>query len=186
MGIGLTLKDISQPAVETDRHLKISGLNQAALDFFEYEPKDILGKPLFNRFLIPHDGKPAPKIQDGLQSRFLQAVPQSGMPSYFLVTCIPLDGNRRVLFLMLDVTGEFRHQRELASQQSINLVVSSITNRLLDVSYKDLRQNVEEISRTLSMFLAAEACYVCRVRPKGKHGASPAGSRLVEGRKYRN
>ena len=166
----MAVESCSLPAIETNRHLIISGLNQPALALFGHAAKEMVGQALFGRFLLPHDGKPSPKQEDGLGSRLMQAVLRSGIPSYFVVTHIPLDQAGRWIVVLFDVTGQFTQHRELAGQQSISMVVSSITNRLLDVSANDIHQNIVEISRTLSMFLAAEGCYVGRWRTDHSQG----------------
>lgn len=164
-GPGRPAPDCPQPVIETDRGLRVTGLNRPAEQFFGREAGEVVGRPLFGGLLAPDDGRPAPTADGGLDSRVFQARLKSDQPAYVVLTSIPRGPGEGPLFVACDITGQRQAQIELANKRAINLMVSSITSQLLETRLDGLGEDVGEILRTLSMFLGVQCCYLCRLGP---------------------
>lgn len=171
----LKAPDCPEPAIEADRHLNILGLNPAAVSLFGFESREVIGRPLLETLLKPPQGQPAPFASGGVESRIIEANTKSGQSAFVVLTAIPTGDQGGFFFLAFDITMQHLAQSELSNKRAVDMVLSSITSRLLETSPDDLGRDIDETMRTLSMFLDAHCCYLCRT------GSSPDQAKLLGG-----
>ena len=77
------------------------------------------------------------------------------------LTAFPQSPPGKVLFVICDLSESFPAQQCWANEQAKNVILSSITGRLLDTKLDDFEEDVANTLHSLGMFFNAQSCYLC-------------------------
>ena len=150
-----------QPALETDRNLRILQMNQAAQLFLGCRLSDVQGQFIEEAFLIPEAGRNVPGSSGKPESGIFRVRRRNRSHTTIALTACPLSPTGGVFFVICDLSESFPAQQCWANEQAKNIILSSITGRLLDTKLDDFEEDIANTLHSLGMFFNAQSCYLC-------------------------